>query len=495
MKIKTLGFLAASGMFLSSLTVWSLTTPEPGRPPLAGPSSRGPEPPSDPGHATTARARFASGNTLLMEGRLGFRTQEAGKPNENFVLIDISASKQAQGTRAPLNLAIVIDRSGSMRGKRLDNALSAARGMIERLRDGDVVSLVSYNTVAEVRAVSKTIDERSRLELERALHGIDARGDTCISCGLETASELLSRREGMVDQMLLLSDGEATTGVKDEAEFRRVAARIHTTGTVISTIGVDVDYNERVMSAIAEEANGRHHFVENAAKLPAIFDEELESLTNTVADEAELTVSLAPGVRVLEVFDRSYRQQGDRLIVPMGSFSSGDERTFLVKLELAEGRPGEQAVADVRLGYRDLTRDDAGNCEGSLSQLLVSGSTELSPLDPLVAGRVERSETARALLDANRLFKAGKADQAQGRLARARARTESKRRQFAQSPFASASKKSADLARDFDEQEEVLAQAEASIAAGPSGKPASPESRAGKAQVRANQSVAREATF
>src|SRR6187402_1457290 len=185
MKVKTLGLLACAGMFLSSLTVWSLTTPRVG-PDLIGtdtqPRTIDDFPPKPTGGAAT---QFVSGNTLMVEGRVGFKEREADKDQENFVFLDITAKKDALGQASPLNLAIVLDRSGSMRGKRLENALSAARGMIERLRDGDVISLVAYDNTAEVKVAATQIDGQSRFQVLRQLDDIVASGDTCISCGLE----------------------------------------------------------------------------------------------------------------------------------------------------------------------------------------------------------------------------------------------------------------------------------------------------------------------
>ncbi len=495
MKVKTLGLLACAGMLLSSLTVWSLTTPAEG--PITIANDLPPDTPNDDPQkpALDAVTQFVAGNTLMVEGRVGFKTREANQEQENFVFLDITAKKEALGETTPLNLAIVLDRSGSMKGKRLENALSAARGMIERLRDGDVVSLVTYQNTAEVKVAATEIDGRSRFGILRQLDGITAQGDTCISCGLEAASEVLSRRSGMVDQVLLLSDGEATTGIKEESAFRTLAARIQRQGATISTIGVDVDYNERVMSAIAEEANGRHHFVENAGKLISIFDEELKSLANTVADEAELSVSLAPGVRVLQVYDRSFRRQGDRLIVPIGAFSGGDERTFLMKVSVPAGSAGTRPIADVHLAYRDLTQGRAGSCEGSLSHVLVADRSQLSALDPLVANRVERSETASTLANANQLWKEGKADRARHLLAQASEKKRAARTQILATPFASETKGSGDLAADFDKQERVLAEAQEGFAAPPPGAAPEPAARKPKAAVRANQSAAREAGF
>jgi len=496
MKVKTLGLLACAGMLLSSLTVWSLTTPR--EQPIVGYNDFPPRPPGDdlPKPSIDAVTQFVSGKTLMVEGRVGFKARQANQEQENFVFLDISAKNGALGQPSPLNLAIVLDRSGSMKGKRLENALSAARGMIERLRDGDVVSLVTYHNQAEERVASTEINGSSRFDVLRQLDGIVAQGDTCISCGLDAASQLLRRRSGMVDQVLLLSDGEATSGIKEESEFRNLAARIHRQGATISTIGVDVDYNERVMSAIAEEANGRHHFVENAAKLISIFDEELKSLANTVADGAELTVSLAPGVRVLEVYDRSFRRQGDQLIVPIGAFSGGDERTFLMKVSVPAGAAGARPIVDVHLAYRDLVERRDGSCEGSLSHVLVDDASQVSPLDPLVANRVERSDTASTLADANKLWKEGKADQARHLLSQASEQKRVARAKILAAPFKSETKGSGDLAADFDRQERVLAQAEEGFATPPPGAAPSPAAaHKEKAAVKANQSAARAASF
>ena len=157
MKVKTLGLLAALGMSFSSYTVWSLTTPSADSALRVPPTEERPSAPESPKPlAQVSEAQFVSGNTLLVEGRLGFSAREAGKDNENFVFLDITTDKKAVGTSSPLNLAIVLDRSGSMAGKRLENALAAARGMVQRLRQGDVISLVTYNGTAEVRTASAT---------------------------------------------------------------------------------------------------------------------------------------------------------------------------------------------------------------------------------------------------------------------------------------------------------------------------------------------------
>src|SRR5687767_221318 len=145
MKISSVGVFAALGMILTSFSVWSLTPPADSRPNLPTAPSADPR----PALAGSDTPSFTRDGGLRLEGRLGHAWLPADAPGETFVLASIEAPAQAATASTPVNLAIVLDRSGSMAGKRLTNALDAARGMVRRLRDGDVVSVIAYDTRAE----------------------------------------------------------------------------------------------------------------------------------------------------------------------------------------------------------------------------------------------------------------------------------------------------------------------------------------------------------
>jgi Ca-activated chloride channel homolog len=492
MKIKTVGVLAAAGMMLSSLTVWSLTSPRPKPIATDDPTLIAEREPTQGFEG----AQFSAGTSLLMDGRLGHAELLAGRDNESFLLVGVRAQQDAAAPASrPLNLSIVIDRSGSMKGRRLSNAISAATGMLRRLRDGDVVSLVSYNTSTEILAQPTTIDSGSRERVIASLDRLTAQGDTCISCGLDAGIELLRQRSGMVDRVLLLSDGEATAGVRDVEGFRQIANSVRRMGAAISSIGVDVDYNERVMAALAQESNGRHHFVENAADLPRIFDAELESLVRTVARGAELEVRLAPGIELEQVLDRTFQRDADRVRVPLGDFAAGEEKTMLMRVRIPRGAAGQRPVADVKLAWDDLGKGGKNDCNGSLSLLLTDDAGRISPLDPLVSGRLNRSQTAAALTEANQLFAGGQVEEARRRISRKLDDLRAdKRAAVASAPAGRAPQLEADFAR----QEAALGSAQGGFAAPPSSEPAPAkpaESRKGKAQVRANQKSAVDLAF
>jgi Ca-activated chloride channel homolog len=489
MKVKTLGGLAALGMFLSSLTVWSITKPKLQPEPGGAWTDPGG---SDPIAPEFTGASFTAGKTLMVEGRLGHARMLASQDNETMLLVDVTADRNAlTTTSAPLNLAIVVDRSGSMKGKRLANALDAARGMVTRLRDGDVVSVISYNTNAEVVVPPTSVDSFSRQRVASSLSNITASGDTCISCGLDQAMIELRQQSGMIDRILLLSDGEATAGVRDVEGFRNIGSRIRSMGASVSSIGVDIGYNERVMNALAVESNGRHYFVENAGDLGRVFDQELDTLQKSLAKDAEVSVRLAPGVELGRVFDRTSRRDGDKVIVPMGSFSAGEEKTLLVSLRVPRGAAGERPIADVAMTYADLSSSSTlgtrGECQGKLAALLTDDASSVSDLDPFVSTRALRSQTATTLTEANDLFNAGRPDEARRKLS---SRLDALNRERAAAVAAAPAPAKAKLEKDFAAQGEALDEATTGFATPPAAAGAAPpapsDDRKGQAQVKNN---------
>jgi Ca-activated chloride channel family protein len=487
MRIGTVVLLSVMGMITAGFAGWQVAASRTTRPPPV--ASR--EPPTKVPQPAT---NFRVGDSLVLEGRLGHAVLRAAEQGESYLYTEMRAdANQLARTPASLNLAIVIDRSGSMRGKKLDNAIAAARGAVRRLRDGDAVSVLSYNTATEVISPVTTIDATSRERVGAALGSLTALGNTCISCGLELASDLLRQRSGMVNRILLLSDGEATAGVRTVEEFRAIAARCREAGTSITTIGVDVEYNERVMADLAIESNGRHYFVENPDGLPRIFDQELESLTHTIASDAELVVTPAPGITVVQTYDRTYRREGSRVVVPLGTFAAAEQKTLLARLLIPASAPGIHPITEVELRYRDLVEGRAKDVRGALSLALSSDPAKVSALDPLVALRLSRSESRTALFQANELYRAGRVDEARAVVSRQAAAVKTKGSGAA---TAAPAARRGEIDADYQRQATALEQAESGFKPAPAGAaPAPAKARSAPAQVRANADYATQAGY
>jgi Ca-activated chloride channel family protein len=505
MRITTVGALATLGMILTSTAVWSATAPSDDATQWRADASTDERDSATPDDepkpdeikpAIIDKSTFVAGKTLMMEGRLGHAKMLADAGGETFLYVDVRSETDALdqfGNRGfePLNLAIVIDHSGSMKGQRQLNALDAAAGMIRRLRDGDTVSVVVYDDdariVVPVTTVATSTRERIVQDMQNGMAEVPS-GHTCISCGVELGIRTLAGRRAGIDRMLLLSDGEANRGIQDEAGIRTIARQARNRGATISSIGVDVDYNERLMSAIAREANGRHYFSETGENLEQIFDQELESLITALAKDAKLVVELAPGVRVAEVLDRSYQQVDRRVIVPMGTFAAGEEKTFLLRLDVPASPSGERPIASVTFSYEDLAAGSPGECFGELATWMTPTTSEVSQLDAIVLGRLSKSETARALEQANLLFAEGRTEEAQAIVDTTITNLDERRKQATAAtgsagffdPF------NRDLDKEFEEQAEVLGDANSGFDQAAAAPEPAAASRPGKTQVRKN---------
>jgi Ca-activated chloride channel homolog len=456
----------------------------------------------DPARTTEPRTRIQVGKGLLLDSRLGHASLAAGESGETYLFAHVSGAESSTARRAPpMNIALVIDRSGSMRGERIANALAGALGTVERMRDGDSVTVVTFDTQAQVIVPPTKLSAEERPRIASRINQIRLGGDTCISCGLEAAMRELSQTrlgDGQVNRMLLLSDGAANNGVRDVPGLRNVAARMRGQGVSISTIGVDVDFDEKVMDAIAAESNGKHYFVAHASALPQVFSQEFDDLATTVASDAEMVVELAPGVEVEEVFDRTFQRDGRKVRIPFGTFGAKQEKTALLRLRVSDSARGNKEVATVRLGYHDLAEGRRGECEGTLGLAITDKAQAQLELDPFVAARLSRSRTAQTLTDANKLFEAGRGEDAKKTLAlraaevrkdEAQAVAGARRMAPAAAPMAAAKP----IDRDFADQLGALNNAGSSFGKG-SGPGAAP-SRDEKAQVRTNQAQANELHF
>ncbi|MGK4004248.1 VWA domain-containing protein [Sorangium sp. So ce1036] len=510
MKPTHVALFSALGMMFTSLTVHSLA-PSWDRSATTAVGEVIAEPPratdEAAGGAVAAAdpSRFTAGSRLRLEGRAG-HARLPRSARETFLMFEVRGDASPAEAQAQADLSLVIDRSGSMKGTRLANAVRAATTAVGRLNDGDVVSVVTFDTTTRVVVPPTPVGPDTRGRILARIEGIALGGDTCISCGIEEGLALLDPASGRVSRMLVLSDGDANHGVRDVPGFRAIAQRARDRGVSITTIGVDVDYNEKILSAIALDSNGRHYFVENAAGLARIFEAEAEQLTASVASGAELAIDLAPGVELDRVFDRSFRRVGGRVVVPLGAFAAGEVKTVLLKVRLdglGAGQDGASPLAGVELAYRDLVAGADARCEGELGVGVVDRDVDASELDALVAGRVQRSETAATLKQANFLFEQGRLDEARRELAAQQRALEAA---AGKAKLRAPASRAKDVERDFEGQIAALESATSDfsaapsfatpppaparpgeIAAAPAARPAPAQSREGKSAVRRNE--------
>jgi Ca-activated chloride channel homolog len=263
------------------------------------------------------------------------------------VLIRLHApSAKPNPKRIPLNLGLVIDRSGSMSGEKLRYAKAAAEYVLTHLEAEDRVSLVAFDDQIEVPLRSSFAHQ---VKVKAVMETITDRGSTDLHGGwLEGATQVASHQiPNALNRVLLLSDGIANVG---ETNLERIAKNVQdlaARGISTSALGVGRDFNEDLMQAIAVSGDGNYHFIEHPSQLPHLFATELAGLKNTFSNTVSLGLEVEGGAEVLDVLNDAPQNANGRLMLPSLLYNQTVE--VLVKLRLPAGQ-SIQALR-VRLAY------------------------------------------------------------------------------------------------------------------------------------------------
>lgn len=262
-----------------------------------------------------------------------------------YLQICITTPPVERSERRPLNLAVVLDRSGSMAEEgKIEYAKKAVRSLIDQLQEGDYFSFVIYDDVVQVIRASKRIKDKG--ELRDLLDEVYPRGATNLGGGLVAGLEQAERHwdSEYLNRVILLSDGLANRGIVDPYELKRMAQRYRTKSISVTTMGVGLDYNENLMMGLSQSGGGNYYFIESPNSLATIFRKELRSLSSVAAQNASIELKLAEGVRVRDVIGCDQQTDGKRVTIPLGDLYSGEGRQITVELEIPEGAGTLQAI-------------------------------------------------------------------------------------------------------------------------------------------------------
>jgi len=290
----------------------------------------------------------------------------AGGPQKVIVKVTLDAPPPPERTdRPPVNLAIVLDRSGSMTGEKIEKAKLAAIEALRRLSPADMFSLVVYDH--GVQTIVPAQSAANSEWIEGRIRKIQPGGNTALFGGVsQGAAEVRKHLPGnYVHRIILLSDGLANVGPSSPDDLGRLGAALLKEGISVTTIGVGTDYNEDLMVKLAMMSDGNTYFVESSVDLPRIFAAELGDVLSVVAKRVLLTIELPNGVRPLNIIGREGRITGRRVELSMNQLYGGQKKYALLEVEVPGSKAGEEKqIAKANVTYENAISQKAESARG-----------------------------------------------------------------------------------------------------------------------------------
>jgi Ca-activated chloride channel family protein len=335
---------------------------------------------------TDIPAEVADPNAIVMTGALGNRFVTAGQPSTVLSRLRITTQPLTNLARPAINLALVVDTSGSMDGRAIADARTASLALLDQLADGDRLTVVVFHSQTQLLVPSAVLDEDTRADARRKIGAMAASGTTDMANGLRVGLEELLRnfQEGGVNRLVLLGDGVPN----DAAPIAALAQAAGERHIAITSLGLGVDYDETLMGQIAQLSGGQFHYIENSSAVATVFRDEVLRLQRVVGRNAVVTLTPGPGVRIESVVGQVMSQSGGAVSISIGDVSEGDTRDLLVRLS-AEGR---RAGANVELIDAVMSFDDAVAGAGRLERHVFLGAKSTASEAELTSGRNEEVE-------------------------------------------------------------------------------------------------------
>lgn len=326
----------------------------------------------------------------------------ANQPNRIHVLIRLSSllkhQEQNFDDSPPVNLAIVIDSSGSMNGQPLIEAKRCAAEIIDRMRAKDRLSIISYSVSADVVLPSRKLTDKEFAK--NKVRQIVTGGMTDLFGGWHAGATQVANhltREG-ISRILLLSDGCANIGITNTHEIAQHCAALAETGVTTSSYGLGASFNEHLMTAMARSGQGRAHYGMTAADLIDPFQEEFDLIRAIVGKKLRLHLQAEPGISIDNVNMYQIDQEGALILPDMAS--QGDV-WVLTEIRIPESLVAQAIGSSVKvmtayLSFNDLEGQHHSTAPSTLRLETVGPSAfEAIAVDPDVQSRTIELQAAR----------------------------------------------------------------------------------------------------
>jgi Ca-activated chloride channel family protein len=365
---------------------------------------------------------------MKLLAHLDRRLLPAHGTTERYLRVQVIAPDSASkgNTRLPLNLALVIDRSGSMAGSKLDKAKEAAIFCLRNLTGADRAAVVAYDDEVRVVAASQVLTPEAKNKMIGDVRTIHSGGSTNLGGGWLSGAQEVARHQheaNYLNRTILLSDGLANVGITDPDELAHHAAELRQRSVSTTTMGIGADFNEDLLEQMAIKGGGHIYFIEDARQIPDFLHRELGEVLSTIARRVTLELEVPAGVeaRLLNTFEVD--RTGQTLCARLDDMIAGEVRSLVFKLTAGAGPVGNKVPLALRLGYTDVDTGAVLSVRSDEAVLVYADPAECAAEAPNTGVLEDAAllEVAVARAEALRLDAAGQYAQSAATLTRAAA--------------------------------------------------------------------------
>lgn len=345
---------------------------------------------------TSAMPGMAPGGRALsieiVPGRTA--TMANGPAREQFLLELRAGGAMAGSIRTPLNVCLVIDRSGSMEGPPLDFVKHACAQLVDMLAPDDVLSIVTFEQTVDVLMPPQRVTNKQMIK--DGIMQIVAGNTTNLYEGMRLGFQqvIAGDQPGRATRLVVLTDGDPTEGIKDFHSIVGQTAEFKSRGVTCTFLGFGPDYNEELLAAMAKTSGGNYYYIPRPEMIPEVFRTEMEKLLTTVARNIRFDLKLARWVTMRGP------QQADagEVSLAMADMERGSTLQQVIDLEFPNHPLGHYRVAGGKLIYDD---GSTGRTESVDVDLVVEFTSEQArysaPVDPRVAQAADIQLASRAV--------------------------------------------------------------------------------------------------
>jgi Ca-activated chloride channel homolog len=313
--------------------------------------------------------------------------------NQRQLAIALEAIAAPTETSLPLNLCLILDRSGSMKGKPLETVKQAAISIVQKLSPQDRLSIVTFDHRAQIAIPNQFVTDPQAIE--RQIKSLKAEGGTAIDEGMKLGiKEIAAGKQQSISQVLLLTDGENEHGDNQRClKLAQLAAEYNIT---LNTLGFGSHWNQDVLETIADSAGGTLCYIEKPEQALLEFGKLFKRIQSVALTNAHLLLELPPKVRLAELkpiaqvapdtIELPLQQEGNQISVRLGDLMIGKPRVVLANLYINKLELGRQTIANIQVRYDD----PATNLQVVLSEKIPVQIDVQQPYQPATNDSVQK---------------------------------------------------------------------------------------------------------